>query len=190
MGMLDAKLQFSNAQTLTASAASTYMYDQLTGDQDTTTFDITSSYVHGQSTYFGEDLGIGKGAGTPRVVVNIGTAVTTGGATTGITFAFQGAPNNVTAAASGLRSDLTFVAYMQTASLALSALTANTRILAFDWPMRATPNAVGLPRFVQLYYTADGGSAGGGTITADVTLGDDDAQATLQQYPNNYTVAA
>lgn len=184
MGMLDAKLQFSNAQAITASAASTYMYDQLTGDQDTTTFDKTPKDIFGKVTYYGEDLGIGKGLGTPRVVVNVGTAFLT---LTGLTIAFQGAPNNVTAQASGNRSDLVFVPYMSTSEILLAALTANTRIAAFDWPMRASGKA--LPRFVELYYTVDGSSATAGTVTSDVTLGDDDAQTTLQYYPNNYTVA-
>lgn len=186
MGMLDAKLQFSNAQSLAGagSAASTYMYDQLTGDQDTTTFDKTPKDIWGKSTYFGEDLGIGKGLGTPRVVVNVGTAFTT---LTGLTIQFQGAPNNVTAQASGNRSDLTFVTYIQTDEILTAALTANTRVAAFDWPMRKTGN--GLPRFVQLYYVIAGSNPGAGTVTSDVTLGDDDAQTTLASYPNNYTVA-
>lgn len=187
MGMLDAKLQFSNAQAITASAASTFMYDQLTGEQDTTTFTTAPNDIFGPASYlyFGEDLGIGKGLGTPRIVVNVGTVFAT---LTGLTIDFRGAPNNVTAQASGNRSDLTFVAYMATAEILLAALTANTRVAAFDWPMRATGKA--LPRFVELFYTVDGSNATTGTITADVTLGDDDAQGTLQQYPNNYTVAA
>lgn len=185
MGMLDASLQFSNAQAVTASAASTYMYDQLTGEQDTSTFTKSPADIWGTATYFGEDLGIGKGLGTPRIVVNTGTVFAT---LTGLTIQFQGAPNNSTAQASGNRSDLTFVTYIQSAEVLLAALTANTRIAAFDWPMRASGKA--LPRFVQLYYTVDGSNATTGTITADVTIGDDDAQTTLPSYPNNFTVAA
>jgi len=185
MSMLDSKLQFSNAQAVTASAASTYMYDQLTGDQDTTTFTTSPKDIFGTATYFGEDLGIGKGLGTPRVVVNTGTVFAT---LTGLTIQFDGAPNNATAQASGLRSDLTFVHYMATAEILLAALTANTRIASFDWPMRATGKA--LPRFIQLYYTVDGSNATTGTITADVTLGDDDAQTTLAYTSNNYKVAS
>lgn len=186
MGMLDKALQFSNAQAITADAASTYMYDQMTGEQDTTTFTTSPNMIQGNVTYWGEDLGIGKGLGTPRVVVNTGTVFAT---IVSLTILFQGAPNNVTAQASGNRSDLTFVTYIGTQAIPLSALTANTRIASFDWPMRATPNAVALPRFVQLYYDVST-SATTGTITADVTLGDDDAQGTLQRIANNYVVAA
>lgn len=186
MGMLDAKLQFSNAQAVTATAASTNFYDQLTGDLDTTAFTLTPNSIWSvNETYFGEDLGIGKGLGTPRVVVDVGTAFLT---LTSLQIAFQGAPNNATAAASGLRSDLTFVTYIETDAIAVAALTANTRVAAFDWPMRKTGN--GLPRFVQLDYIVGGSNATAGTINADVTLGDEDAQGTLQYYGSNYKVAS
>ena len=186
MGMLDVNLQFSNAQAITADAASTGFYDQLTGTMGTTTFSLTPNAIWGKATYFGEDLGIGKGLGTPRVVVNTGTVFAT---IVDLTIKFQGAPNNVTAAASGNRSDLTFVTYMATRAIPVAALTANTRIASFDWPMRSTPNTLALPRFVELYYDVNT-SATTGTVTADVTLGDDDAQGTLQRTSNNYTVAA
>ena len=188
MGMLDAALQFSNAQAITASAQSTYFYDQLTGEQDTTTFTKAPNAIWGntaEETYFGEDLGIGKGLGTPRVVVNVGTVFAT---LTSMQVAFQGAPNNATAQASGNRSDLTFATYIETDTIALALLTANTRIAAFTWPMRKTGQ--GLPRFVQLDYIVAGSNATTGTVTSDVTLGDDDAQTTLPYYPNNYAVAS
>lgn len=185
MGMLDSRLQFSNAQAITADAASTYMYDQLTGDQDTTTFDTAPKNIWGSATYFGEDLGIGKGLGTPRVVVNVGTVFAT---IVTLQIQFQGAPNNSTAQASGNRSDLTFVTYIETDDIPLAALTANTRIASFDWPMRRT-SVSGLPRFVQLNYNV-ATSATTGTLTSDVTLGDDDAQGTLQKTSANYSVAA
>jgi hypothetical protein len=194
MGMLDASLQFSSAQAVTASAQSTYFYDQLTGEQLTTTFTAvpTGEIWSKNETYFGEDLGIGKGLGTPRVVVSVGTAFTT---LTGLTVSFQGAPVVAAAAANGLRSSLVFVDYIVTGEILVALLTANTRIASFDWPMRKSPQTStvynkGLPRFVALYYTVDGSSAGAGTINADVTLGDDDAQSTLLAYGNNFTVAA
>lgn len=186
MGMLDKQLQFSNGQAVTASAASTNFYDQLTGELDTTTFTLApANIIPINETYFGEDLGIGKGLGTPRVVVNVGTAFLT---LTSLQVQFRGAPNNVTAQASGLRSDLTFVIYIETDAIALALLTINTRIASFDWPMRKVGQA--LPRFIDLNYLVGGSSATAGTITADVTLGDDDAQGTLQQYGSNYKVAS
>lgn len=186
MGMLDANLQFSNAQALTAAADSTNFYDQLTGELDTTTFTKAPNEIFSvNETYFGEDLGIGKGPGTPRVIVSVGTAFLT---VTTIQIQFRGAPNNATAQASGNRSDLTFAIYMQTDTIALALLTANTRIASFDWPMRKTGQA--LPRFVDLHYAITGPSATAGTLNADITLGDEDAQSTLPYYGSNYKVAS
>jgi hypothetical protein len=184
--MLDANLQFSNAQALTAAADSTNFYDQLNGSMGTTTFTPSPSNIFSvNQTFFGEDLGIGKGPGTPRVQVNTGTAFLT---VTTIQVQFRGAPENATAHASGNRSDLAFVIYMQTDTIALALLTANTRIASFDWPMRKT--GAGLPRFIDLHYAITGSSATAGTLTADVTLGDEDAQSTLNQYGSNYKVAS
>ncbi len=186
MGMLDKSLQFSNAQAITATAASTNFYDELTGETDTTAFTITpANIIPVNETYFGEDLGIGKGLGTPRIVVNVGTVFAT---LTSLQVQFRGAPNNATAQASGLRSDLVFAIYIETDTIALALLTANTRIAAFDWPMRKTGQA--LPRFIDMNYVVGGSSATTGTITSDVTLGDDDAQTTLSQYGSNYKVAS
>jgi len=186
MGMLDKSLQFSASQAITASAASTNFYDQLTGESDTTTFTTApANIIPVNETFFGEDLGIGKGLGTPRVVVNVGTVFAT---LTSLQVQFRGAPNNATAQASGLRSDLVFAIYIETDTIALALLTANTRIAAFDWPMRKTGQA--LPRFIDLNYVVGGSNATTGTITADVTLGDDDAQSTLGQYGSNYKVAS
>jgi hypothetical protein len=186
MGMLDLSLQFSSAQAITATAQSTNFYDQLTGQNLQTTYTPSPSAIFSvNETYFGEDLGIGKGEGTPRVVVNAIAAFAT---LTSLQIQFQGAPENGTSHVSGNRSDLVFVTYMQTDTIAVALLTANTRIASFDWPMRKTGQA--LPRFVQLNYVVAGSNATTGTLTSDVTLGDDDAQSTLAFYGSNYKVAS
>lgn len=186
MAMLDVSLQFSNAQAITASAQSTNFYDQLTGQSLTTSYTPSPNAIFSvNQTYFGEDLGVGKGLGTPRVVVNVGQVFAT---LTSLQIQFQGAPENSTSHSSGLRSDLTFVTYIQTDTIAVALLTANTRIAAFDWPMEKTGATI--PRFVQLNYVVAGSNATTGTITADVTLGDDDAQVVMKQYGSNYKVAA
>lgn len=187
MGMLDAALQFSAAQAVTASAQSTNFYDQLTGQLLTTTYTPTPTGAIWpvNETFFGEDLGIGKGPGTPRVIVNTGTAFAT---LTSLQVQFRGAPENATSHSSGNRSDLVFVIYIETDAIPVAALTANTRIASFDWPMRQTGKA--LPRFVDLNYNVGGSNATTGTINADVTLGDDDAVTTLSQYGSNFKVAS
>lgn len=187
MGMLDAVLQFSSAQAITATAQSTNFLDLLTSQQLTTTYTPTPTGAIWpvNETYFGEDLGIGKGEGTPRVQVNTGTVFAT---LTSLQVQFQGAPENSTSHSTGNRSDLAFHTYIQTDTIALALLTANTRIASFDWPMRKTGD--GLPRFVQLNYVVAGSNATTGTINADVTLGDEDAQSTLPYYGSNYKVAS
>jgi hypothetical protein len=185
MGMLDAALQFSSAQAITASAASTFFFDQLTGQQLTTTYTPNPPNIFSVTqTFFGEDLGIGKGPGTPRV---IGSVIAAFNNLTSLQVQFQGAPENAVSHASSNRSDLAFATYIQTDAIGLALLTANTRIFSFDWPMRKVGQP--LPRFVQLNYVVAGTAPTAGAITADVTLGDDDATNTLQQYGRNFSVA-
>lgn len=182
MGLLDQQLQFSSAQAITATAASTNFLDLETGEKLTTTFTPSPDLIDGNVTYFGEDLGIGRGKGTPRIIVNTGAAAFLTG--TSLQIAFRGAPVNNTAFASGLRSDLTFAVYIETGAIAVALLTAYARLASFDWPKRKIGEE--LPRFVDLNYTVAGSDFTAGTLTADVTLGPDDAQGTLTKYPANY----
>lgn len=186
MGMLDASLQFSAAQAITASAASTNFYDELTGTLGTTTFTPSPPAIFSvNQSFFGEDLGIGKGPGTPRVVVGTSQVFAT---LTSLQVQFRGAPENSTAHGSGNRSDLTFVIYIETDAIPVAALLANTLIASFDWPKRQVGKAI--PRFVDLNYNVGGSNATTGTINADITLGDYDAVDTLSQYGSNYHVAS
>lgn len=183
--MLDNQLFFSDGQAITASAQSTNFYDQLTGDKNTTSFSTSPAASWGpNATFFGEDLGIGQGMGTPRIVVTTGAAAFA--TLTSLQVQFQGAPNNPTAQASGLRSDLVFVTYIQTDTIAVALLLASTQIASFDWPMRKAGQA--LPRFVQLNYVVAGSNATAGSLKAAVTLGPNDGQNTMGQYPSGYSV--
>lgn len=182
MGLFDNNLQFSNAQAITASAQSTNAIDLATGLAITTTFTPSPDIIDGNVTYFGEDLGLGRGKGTPRIEVNTGPlAFVTG---TSLQIAFRGAPLNDTAFASGNRSDLVPVVYIETNAIVTALLTAYTRIASFDWPKR-NPGAE-LPRFVDLYYTVGGSDYTVGKLTADISLGDNDAQGTITKYGANY----
>src|ERR1700678_4530508 len=109
--LLDQNLQFSNGQTVTASAASTNTVDLLTGTSLVTssgTYTVPPNSIIGNATYFGEDFGIGRGMGTPRFVVTSGsgTPITA----TSLQMAVQGAPDN----GGGTISGLTFVPYIET----------------------------------------------------------------------------
>lgn len=186
MAMLDKQLQFSNGQAITATAASTNVLDLLTSDQDTTTFNTAPSSTFGNATFFGEDLGIaGPSVGTPQVQVMSGAAAFL--TLTSLNIQFQGAPNNATAQASGLISDLTFVTYIETGTIAVALLTASKMIARFAWPKRQI--AAALPRFVRLNYVVAGSNATAGSLTADVANATPDAVDTLGQYPSGYKVA-
>lgn len=181
--LMDKNIQFSNAQAITATAASTSTYDLETGLLVTTTFTPSPNAIIGNATYFGEDLGLGKGQGTPYVIVkqvNASTAATG----TSLQVSFQGAPMNVTAFGSGNVSDLVFVPYLFGPSIAAALLTSNSEIFAFAWPARKIAQA--MPRFVNLEYTVGGSNFTNLTVDADVSLGVDSAQGTLPQYPANY----
>ena len=181
--LMDNQLQFSNAQAITATAASTYTIDLLTGDKLTTASDnfVTGagSNVIGNSTVFGEDLGIGRGKGTPRIVVTSGAG--TPAAADSLVIAFRGAADP---GASGAVSGLTMIPYIQTRAIPLASILASTRLASFDWPKREIQAA--LPRFVNLGYTVAGSNFTGLTVYADVTLGPDDGNGTLGQYSSNY----
>jgi hypothetical protein len=183
MTLMDINLQFSNAQAVTASAASTNVYDLATGLLVTTTFTKVPNITWGSSTFFGEDFGLGKGIGTPYVIVK---QVNANNATTGtsLQISFQGAPMNATALASGNVSDLTFSDYVLSAAIPVASLLSNTEIFSVAWPVRQIQKA--LPRFVRLNYTVAGANFANLTIDADVSLGADQAQGSLGQYPANF----
>lgn len=187
MSMLDAQLQLSNAQALTATGVS-YVYDMLTGDLlKSTTFNRSPNAVTGNAKYFGEDFGIGAGVGTPRIIVGVGTQLASAGKTATLTVAFQTAPNNDTAQASGLLSDLVFTTASQTDAIAEAALLAGVPVASFDWPKRAAGAA--RPRFIRLDYTVGTENFTSGTINADIGLVGPDA-VEIGQFASNYTVAA
>jgi hypothetical protein len=181
--LMDKNLQFSAAQALTTTALSTNAYDLLQGlaIPSAGAYTAGSNFNFGpNASVFGEDLGVGRGVGTPRVVGTVIAALTGG---TSLQVQFQGAPDSGSLTLSGY----TWTTYIQTDAIAASLLTANTRIFSFDWPKRKVGQA--LPRFVVLNYLIVG-TFGAGTISSDVTLGEDDATGTLQAYPDAFTVGA
>lgn len=179
--LMDANLQFSSGQAITGTADSTYTLDLLTGQKITTsggTYAVPPSSIIGNNSYFGEDLGLGRGKGTPRIVVTTGAG--TPGAGTSLQVAFQGAADN----GGGTIGGLTFVTYELSQAVPLASLLANTRIVDMAWPKRAAGAA--LPRFVKLNYAVVGSNFTGLSVSADVTLGPDSAVGSLNQYPSNF----
>ena len=178
----DQNLVLSSAQAITATAASTNTYDIEIGNTVTTTFTPSPAQIIGNATYFGEDLGLGRGVGTPTIQVFSGSG--TPAVATSLQIALQGAPMNGTAFASGNVSDLVFVAYIETGAIPLASILASSRLAEFDLPRRQVGAA--LPRFYNLEYTVGGSNFTGLTVTAFINLGDTSAQASLGQYASNY----
>lgn len=182
MALQDQNLVLSSAQAITATAASTNAYDIEQGLLVTTTFTKSPSQIIGIATYFGEDLGLGRGKGTPAIEVFSGSG--TPAVATSLQISAQGAPMNDTAFASGNVSDLTFVAYIQTRAIPLASILASIRLAALDLPRREVGQA--LPRFLNLNYIVVGSNFTGLTVTSYINMGGTSAQASLGQYPANY----
>lgn len=181
--LMDANLQFSNAQAITATAISTYAIDLLTGAKLTNASDNfttgAGSNVIGNASVFGEDLGLGRGLGEPKIVVSSGAG--TPAAATSLVIAVQGA---VDPGSSGAVSGLSWVPYIQTRAIPLASILASSRLASIAWPKREIQQSLG--RFISLNYTVAGSNFTGLTVYADVTLGPDDAVNTLGQYPSNF----
>lgn len=179
--LADDNLVLSNAQAITATAASTNAYDIETGNKFATTFTNPSDII-GNATFFGEDLGLGRGKGEPtwQVFTGSGTPITA----TSLQLQFRGAPDNVTAHASKARSDLTFVIYIETDVILLANILASQRIADYAIPRRA--HAAAMPRFYDANYVVAGSNFAGLTLTTYITTGDTSAQSTLGQYASNY----
>jgi hypothetical protein len=182
MSLMDQNLVLSNAQAITGSAPSTLTYDLLQGlslNTSSGTYIVPPNAVIGvNQSFFGEDLGFGRGVGTPQVVGYTGSGTPAGG--TSLTVQLQGAPDNGGGAISGL----SFVAYIQTRAIALASIVASRRLFAFDFPRRQEGD--GLPRFINLNYVVAGSNFSGLTVTSYINLGESSAQATLGQYAANY----
>ena len=182
MALQDQNLVFSSAQAITATAASTNTYDILEGLMKTTTYTPTPNDIIGNATYFGEDLGLGRGKGTPAIEVFSGPG--TPAVATSLQVALQGAPENVTSHGTGNISDLVFTVYIETAAIPLASILASIRLCAFDLPRRQIATA--LPRFLQLDYIVAGSNFTGLSVTSYMNMGGTSAQNTLGQYAANY----
>ena len=179
MALQDQNLVLSSAQAITASALSTNAYDLLNGNTlSATSAAYTTNSIIGNATVFGEDLGLGRGVGTPTIEVfsGSGTPITA----TSLQIAAQGAVD----AGTGNTSGLTFVTYIETGAIAIASILASHRLAAFDLPRRSPETA--MPRFIALDYIVGGSSFSGLTVTAYINLGGTSAQSSLGQYPANF----
>ena len=179
MALMDQNMVLSSAQAITATAQSTNAYDIANGGTlAVASGAYTSNYIQGNATVFGEDLGLGRGVGTPAIEVFSGSGTPAGA--TSLDIQLQGAVDPGT----GNTSGCTYVAYLGTEPIPLASILASNRLAAFDFPRRRVGAA--LPRFIALNYVVAGSNFTGLTVTSYINLGGTSAQTTLGQYPSNY----
>jgi Bbp16 len=170
---LDALLQFSAAQALTAagSTASTTVIDLLGAGSGN-----ASGNIIGNATVFGEDIGIGDGPGTPKLFVAVAASLLGG---TSVNVQFQGAIDN------GSNVPGTYVTYAESGVILTADLLAGRQIFRIDVPA-VIPDTGPLPRFLRLNYVV-AGTFTAGTVNAYIVRDRQDWSA--GKYPNNYAVA-
>ena len=138
----------------------------------------TTNATIGNAATFGEDLGLGRGVGTPAIEVFSGAG--TPAAATSLQIAAQGAPD----AGTGNTTGLTFTTYIETGAIPLASILSSVRLAAFDFPRKQVGAAN--PRFIAIDYIVVGSAFTGLTVTAYINLGGTSAQAQLGQYASNY----
>lgn len=179
MALMDQNLVLSSAQAITATAQSTNAYDIMNGNTlAVASGAYTSNQIIGNASVFGEDLGLGRGRGTPQIEVFSGAG--TPATATSLDIQLQGAPD----AGTGNTSGVTYVAYIGTEAIPLASILASSRLARFDFPQRRVGAA--MPRFIALNYVVAGSNFTGLTVTSYVNLGGTSAQTTLGAYPSNY----
>jgi hypothetical protein len=197
MALYDQNLTFFKAnpgQAVAATIVSELTYDILQGlalDSVTGTYIVPPVAIIGRLRpdqtppvkFWGEDLGLGRGPGTPTVDVYADPASTPAGGTS-VQVVLQGAVDN----GGGTIAGLTFVPYIYSDIVPLAQLTANFavgwyQLTEFDLPRR--PIGTPLPRFLQLQYVAVGAWTGL-NLKGYIGLGDTSAQDTMGQYPANF----
>jgi hypothetical protein len=176
---MDQNLLLSNAQVITATAQSTNAYDILTGNTILVASGAyTTNAIIGNATVFGEDLGLGRGPGTPTIEVFSGSG--TPAAATSLQIALQGAPD----AGTGNTSGVTYTTYLETGAIPLASILASNRLAAFD--LGRVQVKAAFPRFLALDYIVVGANFTGLTVNAYINLGGTSAQSALGQYASNY----
>lgn len=187
MALMDQNLVFSNgvggSQAVTATAQSTFAYDIFAGNMLLVSSGAaggayTTVGIIGNAATFGEDLGLGRGKGTPQIEVFSGSG--TPAAATSLDIQLQGAPD----AGTGQTSGLTYVAYIGTEAIPLASILASSRLARFDFPQRRVVAA--LPRFIALNYVVVGAAFTGLTLFSYINLGGTSAQTTLGNFAANY----
>lgn len=170
--ILDATTLLSSNQAVTASAASTSVYDAAgtgVGNPAGEIFGV-------QSTVFGRDIGGGGPAiSAPQFVAIVGTAFTASGSAT-LQFQLQAAIDD------GTGNPSTWDTIAETDTLGKALLVSGAKV-SLTIPDRYLGQ--GMPRFYRLYYNVGTGPMTAGTIAfAGLVTGVDDALS--QIYPSGF----
>ena len=147
--IIDKLLRMSWAQALTTSAPSTDVID----------------------LGVARDLGVGNDAPTINVVVDVGTAFASTGAST-LTIALQGSTDNAS-----------FTVMEQSPAIAKASLTAGARLVRWSLPGRVAGQS--MPRYIRMNYTVATADFTNGTLNAFLTLDRQDNSA----YPAGITIS-
>lgn len=172
--ILDSLLQFSNAQAVTSTAASTNVID-LGGPAIPVLANLQGA----------RDMGIGDDPAL-KLLVQVTTAfVSAGGAT--LTVDIAGAPDN------GSGSPGSYVVWWTSPAYTVAQMDQGARLLDMDFPR--PPQGVGIPRFVRLDYTVATSTFSAGNISAYVVLDREDQlynstdNSVLGAYPAGINIA-
>lgn len=171
---LDNTLVFSSAQALTSgSIASTNVIDLLGVGSGN-----ASGNIIGNVSIFGEDIGVGDGPGTPKLLVIVTTTLSGG---TNVNVQFQGAIDN------GSNSPGTYNTYAESGTVVTANLVAGNSIFEIDVPgvIPKTPNFTP-PRFLRLQYVISG-TYSSGNVSAYIIR--DRYNWSARMYPSNFVVA-
>lgn len=168
---LDSSLNFSTAQAITATAASTSIYD-ITGAGS----GVAPALVYGASV-FGADMGNGDGVAIPYVYVQVQTAFVSGGGAT-LQFQIQAAIDN------GSNAPGTYTTILQTDVFLSAALTINK---LFFMPLPIATLGQAPPRFYRLNYVVATSTFSAGKITSGLCLNPPSSLTAAIQTQSNYT---
>jgi hypothetical protein len=178
---LDALCQFSSAQAVTSTAASSSIYD-VTGAGSGNAPNMIGGVTSTGAALIGFDIGAGDGIAIPEVYWNVGTTFTAGGSAT-MQIQLQAAIDD------GTNHAGTYYTIVETDALPVANLTAGTSG-QFQVPEISPDMGFGeaMPRFYRLNYVIATGPMTAGKITASLVI--NPSQATkIQNYPSGYYTA-
>jgi hypothetical protein len=153
MAFLDASLNFSQAQAITVTAASTNLYDITSAGSGNAP---AMNGANGVNTDLGGDIFAGDGQAIPQVFVNVNVTGTT---TNTITINIQSAPDN------GSYSPGTWTTIGSSGAIVADTLIAGDALIINGNPL---PPHIPLPRFYRLQYVCSGTLSI--TLTANLTI--------------------